>query len=239
MRGMSRRTFVGRGAVAGLAVMAVPAATVVTAGAERVYTSSEWRRSTFEALLKQKAEAKQVFDITAIDEGNAFEHMVNSLDGLEFGFGIPAGEIKLVGALRSMATVLNFDDFIWEKYKIGERVKVNDPKTSKPALRNIYYASSAGSPAVYASKDPNDEKSLYADSSIQALQTRGVQLLACHMAMVAYAGSMVTSLKLQQKPAEVVEELQGHLLPGVLIVPSMVSAIAMLQNKGHFSYLRM
>ena len=236
MRAISRRSFVGQAAVAGLAVMAAPTG---VATAERVYTTSEWRRSTFEGLLKQKAEAKQLFDITAIDDGNAFEHMVNSLDGLEFGFGIPAGEIKLVAALRSMASVLNFDDSLWEKYKIGERVKVNDPKTSKPALRNIFYASAAGDPAVYASKDPNDEKSLYADSSIQALQARGVQLLACHMAMFAFATGLVESFKLKEKPAEVVEELQGHLLPGVLVVPSMVSAIAMLQNKGRFSYLRM
>jgi len=42
-----------------------------------------------------------------------------------------------------------------------------------------------------------------------------------------------------QSREETVKEIQAHLLPGVIVVPSMVSAIAMLQTRGRFSYLRM
>lgn len=233
MQSISRRSFVGH-AAAGLAAMSTPA---IAANAELLYKPSDWQISSFDHLLKQHYEAKQLYDITDIDDGNAFDHMVNSLNGLHFGFGIPAAQIKLVAGLRSQATVLNYSDFLWEKYNIGEITKIKDPKTGKPAKRNIYYASAAGSPPQYKSQDPNAEGSAEQDASIQALQSRGVQLLACHMAMEFQSRRMAKKLNVNQE--ELLHDIQTHLLPGVIIVPSMVSAICMLQNKGHFSYIRM
>lgn len=235
MKPISRRSFVGH-AAAGFAVLATPG---ITADAKPLFNPSDWHMASFEQLLTQPFEVKQAYDVTAIDEGNAFDHMVNSLNGLHFGFGIPAAEIKIVGALRSKATILNYGDSMWEKYHIGELAKINDPKTGKPATRNIYYASAAGDPPKYTSEDPNNDASAEQDASLQALQARGVQLLACHMAMQRYAGYIVKTLKLQQTQEEVVQDLQSHLLPGVLVVPAMVAAIAMLQTKGHFTYIRM
>lgn len=233
MKSISRRSFVGS-AAAGLAVLASPAA---TAEAELLYKPSDWQMGTFDQLIKQHYEAKQLYDITDIDDGNAFDHMVNSLNGLHFGFGFPSDKIKLIGALRSKATFMNFSDYLWEKYHIGELNKINDPKTGKPATRNLYYASASGNPPHYTSQDPNNKSSAEQDSSIQALQSRGVQLLACHMAIEYQSGYMAKKLNLKQE--DIVQDVQNHLLPGVIIVPSMVSAIAVLENKGHYGYLRM
>lgn len=235
MNEISRRSFVGQ-AAAGLALLGAPAA---TAGAERVYGTMDWKMSSFQQLLKEPFEVKQMYDVTAIDGGNGFDHMVNSLNGLQFGFGIPAAGIKIVGALRSMATVMNYNDVVWEKYRVGEWLKINDPKTGKPATRNIFYASAAGNPPKYSSTDPNNDASMYQDSSIQALQARGMQLLACHLAIQAQAGTLVQEMKLKQTQEEVVQDLQSHLLPSVLVMPSMVAAIDVLQSKGRFSYIRM
>ncbi len=126
---------------------------------------------------------------------------------------------------------------MWEKYKIGAGLKINDPKTGKPATRNFFYASANGNPPVYTSKDPNDPASSYHDTSIQALQRRGVQFLSCHTATEAQAAGIIRFLKLTQTQDEVVKDMQSHVLPGVLIVPSMVAALAMLQSEGHFSYI--
>lgn len=235
MNELSRRKFVGR-AAAGMAVWAAPAAAMK---GERVYGTADWKMASFQQMLKEPFEVKQMYDVTAIDDGGAFDHMVNSLNGLQFGFGVPAASIKLVGAVRSMATVMNFDDAMWEKYRIGEMVKVNDPKTGKPATRNIFYASAAGNPAKYSSEDPNNEASMYQDTSIQALQARGMQLLACHMAVEAMAGRLIKKLSLKVAKEDMVQELQSHLLPGVMVMPSMVAAIDVLQSRGKFTYLRM
>ncbi len=233
MKSISRRAFVST-AAAGLAAIAAPAVE-----AERIYHPGDWQMSTFKQLLDQKVEIKQMFDVTAIDDGSAFDHIGNALNGLHFGFGVADKDIKIVAAIRSKATVLNFNDAMWEKYKIGEWVKVEDPKTKKPATRNIFYPSEFGNPAKYPSTDPNDDKSFEEDSSIQALQARGMQMLACHMAINAMAGGAIERLKLKQSKEELVKEIQDNLLPGVIVVPSMVSAIPMLQTKGHFSYIRM
>ena len=223
-------------AAAGLSVLAAPAVSANTT--DLLYKPGDWQMASFQQLLHQPYEVKQLFDAAAIEDGNALGHMVNALNGLQFGFGIPPEQIKLVGAFRGQSTVLNYDDAMWEKYRIGEAAKINDPETGKPATRNIYAASAAGNPPKYASTDPNQNGSAFQDASIQALQARGVQFLACHIAMYRRATAIVREMKLQQTPEEVVADFTAHLLPGVLIVPSMVAAIPILQSKGHFTYLR-
>lgn len=223
-------------AAAGVAAFAAPALSATET--DLLYKPGDWQMASFQQLLHQPYEVKQLFDATAIEDGNALGHMVNALNGLQFGFGIPAAQIKLVGAFRGQATMLNFNDAMWEKYRIGERLKINDPKTGKPATRNIYATSDAGDPPKYASSDPNQNGSAFQDWSIQALRARGVQFLACHIALFRNAGQIVRELKLQQSPEEVLQDVTAHLLPGVLVVPSMVSAITLLQSKGQFTYLR-
>ena len=233
MNPISRRAFVGQ-ATAGLAAFTALSA---TSNAERVYTTADWKMSTFDQILKHRARVKQMYDVAGIDGGNFLQHIKNSLNGLQFGFGIPAAQIMIVSATHGPSNMLNYDDYVWEKYQIGAWLKVTDPKTSQPATRNIYYPSAAGNPPKYTSQNPNDETSSYQDVSIQALQARGVQFLSCHTATEAQARAIIDMRKLSQKPEEVVQDLQSHTLPGVLIVPSMVASIALLQSEGHFSYI--
>ncbi|MDE3148588.1 MAG: twin-arginine translocation signal domain-containing protein [Acidobacteriota bacterium] len=235
MKSISRRSFMGH-AAAGAAAFAAPA---FSAGETNLlYKPGDWQMASFQRLLHQSFEVKQLFDVTKVEDGSALGHMVNSLNGLQFGFGIPASGIKIVGATRGQATVLNFSDYVWEKYRIGETRKINDPKTGKPATNNIYATSAAGNPPKYASSDPNNDGSAFQDISIPALQARGVQFLACHIAMYRAAKATVRDQKLRQTPEEVLQDFTAHLLPGVLVVPSMVSAIAILQSRGQFTYLR-
>src|SRR5882762_1502235 len=84
--------------------------------------------------------------------------------------------------LHGPANALNFNDYVWQKYHIGEWLKVQDPKTGQPAVRNPFFVSNAAPEMHYATQDPNDENSLFQDTSIQALQLRGVQFLCCHTA---------------------------------------------------------
>ncbi|MGI9071266.1 MAG: hypothetical protein ACR2JB_08105 [Bryobacteraceae bacterium] len=44
-------------------------------------------------------------------------------------------------------------------------------------------------------------------------------------------------LNLDESPEQVVRDLQAHTVPGVLIVASMVAAVALLQTEGHYSYI--
>jgi intracellular sulfur oxidation DsrE/DsrF family protein len=230
---MNRRVFT-RNATLGLASLT---ATAPPSGGQLVYSSKDWDLAAFNRLLKTSVRVKQVYDETQIGGGKFLNNIKNSLNGLHFGFAIAPHQIKIVAALHGPANMLNFDDYIWKTYFIGRWLKVNDPMTGKPATRNPYYLSHAGPTLHYPSKDPNREDSLYQDTSMQGLQARGVEFLSCHTAMEEQSRLLVKQYKLEKHPEEVVKDMMAHTLPGVLVVASMVAAIALLQSEGGYTYI--
>jgi intracellular sulfur oxidation DsrE/DsrF family protein len=225
---LNRRSFVGTG-IAALGALGV---TLPTAKAQLIYQHSDWKFTDFDKLLKNPARAKQVYDVHPIGDGRFLNSIKNALNGLHFGFGIPAQEIKIAAAMHGPSNMLNFDDSMWEKYRIGEWLKVNDPKTGKPAVRNPYLRKNDD-----GSTNLDDRNSTFQDISIEALQGRGVQFLSCHTASEEQAKALVSQYSLKTSSEEIVRDLQAHILPGVLIVPAMVAAIAILQSEGRFTYI--
>lgn len=225
---ISRRTFVGTG-VAAIGSLGVASN---AADAQLIYQHSDWKFAEFDALLKQKARVKQVFDVHAIADGGFLGATKNSLNGLHFGFEIPVDQIKIVIAAHGPANMLNFDDSMWAKYRLGEYLKVNDPVTGKPAVRNPFFTKKP-----VTSTDPEVHSSIYQDFSIEALNARGVKFMSCHNSTQAQVREMVEQFSLKQPVEEIVKELQAHINPGVLIVPAMVAAITLLQSEGHYTYI--
>ena len=88
-----------------------------------------------------------------------------------------------------------------------------------------------------AVKNPDDLNSIYQDTSMEALQSRGVQFLSCHTALEEQVPVLLSRNKLPQSPEDVVKDMLTHTLPGVLVVASMVAAIALLQAEGHYTYI--
>jgi intracellular sulfur oxidation DsrE/DsrF family protein len=230
---LTRRAFVGA-ATASLASLSVSA---TSASPQLVYKKTDWKVAEFDRLVKNTARVKQVYDEIQIGGGKFLNNIKNSLNGLHFGFDIPTEQIKVIGALHGPANMLNFDDYVWQKYRVGEFFKVEDPKTGQPATRNPFFASKAAPEMQYSSQDPNDENSLFQDVSIQALQKRGVDFLCCHTATEEQSRLLIKQFGLTQKPEEVVTDMLAHTVPGVLVVASMVAAIALLQSEGHYSYI--
>ena len=224
---VSRRAFVG-GVGAGVAALGLSEG---KADAQAIYMPADWHAAEFDRLCKSPARVKQLFDCEKMENGEIFGPMKNSINGLHFGFNIPADQIKVVAALRGQANFLNFDDSMWAKYKIGEYTKTMDPKTSQPATRNPFYAK--GDSRI---SDPKDRGSMYQDYSIEALMGRGLQLLSCHNATENQVRALIKHYSLTTDPEEIVKDLQSHMWPGVISVPAMVSAIAMLQMDGKFAY---
>lgn len=242
---VSRRNFLSTAAL-GSAVLgwlprqahaATPPSTQVEA--DWFFSQTEWNAAAFNQLLRARKTIKQLFDMKDPDGEMLVVHVHNAMTGLERGFGIPSEKILVVAALRAKANLLLFDDYAWRKYQLGVAYKVKDPKTGKPAERNIFYRSTMASDGKYASDDPNDPRSIESDSSIQAIQRRGVQMLCCHMATEGIASYAVKRLKLKVSQETVAQDFLAHLIPGVLVVPSMVSAIPMLETHGRFAYLRL
>jgi intracellular sulfur oxidation DsrE/DsrF family protein len=237
MNPINRRSFFGT-AAAGIAAIGLAGQSTPMAQAQLVYAKKDWKIEEFDRLAKSPARVKQVYDIVGVGEGKFLNNVKNSLNGFEIGWGIPKGEVKVAVGMHGPANMLNYDDTIWSKYGIGAWLKVMDPETGKPAARNPYYASKGGANPKYSSQDPNSEDSLYQDTSMQALQSRGVVFMSCHTADEEQARAIVKHNNLSMKPEALVEEMLAHTVPGVLVVAAMVAAIALLQSEGHYSYIK-
>jgi hypothetical protein len=132
---MNRRSFAST-VTASVAALATLGAAGSDAEGQLVYTKSDWKLSEFNQLAKNPARLKQVYDVIPIAEGRFLNNIKNLLNGLHFGFGIPDEQIKVVAALHGPANMLNYDDVIWSTYKIGAWLKVTDPSTGQPAVKN-------------------------------------------------------------------------------------------------------
>ena len=233
MANLTRRLFLGQAATR----LAALGAMASGANAQLVDKASDWKLAEFDRLVKNPSRVKQVFDENQIGGGKFLNNIKNSLNGLQFGFNIPSDQIKIVAAMHGSANALNFDDYVWQKYRIGEWLNVEDPKTGQTAVRNPFFASPAAPEMHYATQDPDNGNSLFQDTSIQALQLRGVQFLCCHTATEEQSRALIKQFALSQRPEEIVKDLLAHTIPGTLVVASMGSAIALLQSEGHYSYI--
>ena len=236
MNPLTRRSFVSQ-AAAGIAALGVAADAPGRAQAQLVWKGSEWKLAEFNQLVNDAAGVKQVYDVGQIGGGKFLNNIKNSLNGLRFGFDVPGEQIKVVAALHGPANMINYKDAVWSKYKVGEWLGIADPATGKPAERNIFYASKHPVDEAAYAKNPNDESSIYQDAGVQTLQARGVQFLSCHTALEEQARVLAKRNALTQAPEEIVHDMLSNALPGVLVVASMVAAIALLQAHGRYTYI--
>jgi hypothetical protein len=236
MSDISRRSLISRGAL-GLLTLGLFSGAPDATEAQLVWKASEWKLAEFEKLVKDPARIKQLYDVVQIGDGKFLNNIKNSFNGLHFGFGIPERQIKIAAALHGPANMLNYDDYVWQEYQIGEWLQVADPATGRPAVRNLFYNSKIGLKQDSAAKDPDDLNSIYQGASMEALQSRGAQFLSCHTALEEQVRVLISRNKLSQSPEDVVKDMLAHTVPGVLVVASMVAAIALLQAEGHYTYI--
>ena len=205
--------------------------------AQYVWQKADWQGTDFDALTRSPRRFKLVVHGFGINDARVLKNAKNALNGLRIGSGVPAEQIQVVCALNGPANFLNYSDYVWQKYRIGEWLKENDPKTGEPAVRNFYYPSPAGASLHYTSDDPSSEDSPYQDVSVQGLQARGVRLLSCHSSTEEAARALIKKYGLSAQPEEIVKDIHAHALPGVLIVPALSAALALLQTDGHYGYM--
>jgi hypothetical protein len=87
---------------------------------------------------------RQVYDAAEPNGGFALiTGYVFLLTGQQ-GYGVPESELGVVVVLRHNAIPIGFNDALWEKYRLGEVFKVNDPATKAPATRNPFANIKAG-----------------------------------------------------------------------------------------------
>jgi hypothetical protein len=133
------------------------------------------------------------------------------------GYGVPESDLGVVLVLRHAAIPIAMQDSVWEKYKLGEFFKINDPATKAPALRN-----------PFAHIKPGDMP--LPEAALDKLITRGVRVAACAMALHFQSMRVAQAAGLEHETVK--KDWLAAVLPGIQVVPSGVLAVNGAQSKG-------
>jgi len=170
-------------------------------------------------LEQMKGKHKQLYDLGGIslaEEPRPLRFCRNFLDTFRDVYKLEHPGVNTAVGISGPAFPMNATDRLWEKYKLGERAKIVDPKTKQPSVRNIFY----------------DDGS---DIGVKAIQARGTIFWQCNVALGGVAQQLADQFKMPF--AEVRADLIAGLNPGVRLMPSHVMALALAQERG-FTYMR-
>lgn len=219
-----RRTFLGHVTAGALALAAVPMMTSPLAALELHATPEELDRALRPPspgewdetwLTRIKGRHRQFFDAVSYNDGWAFAFAMNFLNLYNQVEKIPDTDLTAVVGLRHMSAPLALDDAMWSKYKLGEFLKIEDPSTRAPAVRNIY---------------AEEGRAAVPGAAQATLARRGVMFTMCNVALTVLSGF---AAKAAGVPADgAAKDWAAHLLPGVTLVPVGVMAVNKGQEKG-------
>lgn len=218
----ARRRFLGK---------MLGAATAASLPLAKLSTASAAERSDHDKWLDGiTGSHKCFFDFPQHKKGAGLVHIYNYVGTYQAAYGLDASEISTVGTLYSVGAnssiPMAFTDDMWAKYKFGEYMSLDDPRTGKAAVRNLFYKTMDGDelPRI-GTIGP------FPDASISALQANmGTIFLLCNNAATAL-GMDLERLGFGAA-AETTAELKENLMPGIQIVPAMVIAIEKAQAAG-------
>jgi len=210
------------------------AAAVVPGGTHLVERRSDFDGQAFAQIVGRPAAIRQVVETVAF-KPSTFGNVKNAFNGLQFGFGYPAGSIAVALAGHGPSAVYAYTEPTWNKYRIGEFFKLSDA-AGAPVVSNVFLQRRA---PIDRRADPDAAAGMYQDASIEMLQQRGLIVLTCHTAVEEQARAIVSRgfAPASMSAAEVAGDILTHLIPGAVVVPSMVAAIAVLQATYHYTYL--
>jgi intracellular sulfur oxidation DsrE/DsrF family protein len=232
---MRRRTFLASSASAAvLTPLAAQAAGNPPGGTHRVERRADFDLAAFEKAVDKPSDVRQLWESVSFHP-EMFGNIKNSLNGLQFGYGIAPNRIAMVVCPHGASAAFMYSDGLWSKYRLSEALKLRDAG-GNPVTSNTFVASTTASTG--SAGNPDNLDSIYQDSSIVGLQKRGVVFLTCHTAVEEQSARIAQGgfAPLGMSSADVATDILTHLIPGVLVVPSVVATVAILQNRYKYSY---
>jgi hypothetical protein len=158
-----------------------------------------------DAWIKQfKGEHRLVIDAISLLGGQralGYGSTFLMVNGGPYGFAPAASSLVVI--LRDEAAPLAFSSEAWKRFRIGELVKWNDPRTNAPATSNTV------------------------EASVQQVVGQGGTIAACQLASRWFAGLIAQRDGVQF--SEVWKNLEPLLLAGGRLVPSGITTVARLQ----------
>jgi hypothetical protein len=191
-----------------------------------IVTSTElWDHEAAELLLSYEYHALQVWEST--DLGAPWINLMReALNGQVFAHG--NADFLAVAAVHGNAHLALFTQAAWEKYKLAQ-------VGGGHANFNSFIVEKSG---VSPRDDLQDLNGFYGpqNNNIVSLQRRGAVFLGCHDSIHAIARHLHQSDQFSDtSPDAIAADLTNNLIPGVVLVPSVVAFLVELQRAG-FTY---
>lgn len=152
--------------------------------------------------------------------------MREAVNGQVFAHGNP--EFLAVSATHGSAHLALFGQDMWDKYKLAGL-------TGGKFAANSFIS---GKPTVSPADDQQDLGGFYGpnNNNIRTLQQRGVVFVACHDSIHAIARNVHATADFAGiSPDVIAADLTNGLVPGAVLVPSVVAFMVELQRAG-FTY---
>lgn len=210
----ARRSFLGTLAGGAVAIGAAPLLASCAAPAAPAAAAPADEEAWIKPLLGKH---KQVFDAPDLNSGFPLMFAYMYLETMTKAYNLKAGEANAVVVARHFGIPMALSDSVWAKYKLGEMLKLTDPATKKPSVRNYFYKSNAGD-------------IMMPDASADKLIARGVVIAVCNIAIQKL--SEMASKGAGVKPEDALKEWTAGVIPGAFVVPSGVLAVGRTQEKG-------
>src|SRR5215467_8056932 len=152
---------------------------------------------------------RQVVDAFAMNDGFPL--------AFAWTFLVPNKSATAAVVLRHGAFPIALGNAMWEKYKIGESLKIIDPETKSPAIKNPFLR-------------PKPGVLLADDFAIDRLLERGVVFGACNMALQVQSKMLAGNAGVTAE--EAAKEWAANVIPGVTIIPSGTWGVNRAQEMG-------
>ena len=189
-------------------------------------TSDEyWDRAAADMVLAYRYRSLQMWENSDL-AGPWLNLMRESVNGQVFAHGNP--DFLAVSATHGTAHLALFSQEMWDKYKLAAL-------TGGKFASNSFISAKA---SVSPKDDRQDLSGFYGpnNNNIWTLQQRGAVFLACHDSIHAIARNVHAMPDFgSAAPDSIAADLTNHLVPGAILVPSVVAFMAELQRAG-FTY---
>jgi hypothetical protein len=204
--GAPRRSLFGR--AAGAAALGLAGLLPSPSGAQTATPGSD-------GLLwpgKLKGRHRQVVDAYDVNHGSplAFAHSFLAPNA-------SPGAATAVVVLRHEAFPIALNNAMWAKYKVGESLKIIDPETKAPAVKNPFLHPKPGVLPVD-------------DMAIDRLLEKGTIFGACELALRAQSKKLASNAGVSADDAA--EEWAANVVPGITMLPSGTWGVNRAQEAG-------
>jgi hypothetical protein len=161
-----------------------------------------------------KVKHKMAIDAFAFNDGFPLAFAYTFLLPYE---GVNPSPATAVVILRHAGFPLALTDAVWSKYKIGQAMKIMDPKTKAPAERNPFFNAKPGSLEIPG-------------MAVDKLLARGTVFGACNVALHFLSAKFAAGAGVT--PEVALKDWTAGIIPGITVIPSGTWGVNRAQESG-------